>query len=740
MKQIIFFFIAIISLSVSHLYGQTNAIKSNRVTDTGVIGDTLKTQKQNDTISDLQQVEIIIKSSSRELKESAQTVSVVDTRNIQMQSTGSIGIITKVMGINVRQGGGLGAEASISINGLGGKQVKSFINGIPSAYLGSGLGIHVLPVSVIDRIEIYKGVVPIELGTDALGGAINIVTRKNVGNYLDASYAIGSFNTHKACINSFYQPESSAFFVSVNSFYNYSDNNYRIDADIPDEKGNPVRKKVKRFHDRYQNYLLSAETGITKRSWADLLSVVASYSGMNDQVQHNATNAEQPYGKVTQQENALYSAFKFQKYNLREKLDVKLYGAYNRISSLAVDTSVYTYTWDGKPYLFLGNPVIHPTTGERSSNRKLLFLNNINTIAQVNLKYKFNATAIVCANVISTIYERNGHDTIQEKYFGHNYFSTPEQMFKTVSGISFEKKWLHNKLTSVTSVKQYYYKANGFEINEGKEQVLISQAKSKTGWNEAFRFYVNERLMLRSSYEYATRLPDVSEAFGDFLDTKPNPGILPETSHNFNTGVLYTGKKVGLEVNGFFRNTDQIIYLKTSRFISQNQNLLKAQAKGLEAEVNYKPFECISFCINATYQDIRNKSRKENLGTGNNRYYNARMPNIPYLFGNAEVRFFKKQFLKKLQHIQIWWNTTYVHEFYLYWANDGDKDKKAIVPHQLTQNAGVSSEVIKDQLSISLEIFNLTDVATYDNFNIQKPGRNYSLKLRYFISKNNTVN
>lgn len=44
---------------------------------------------------------------------------------------------------------------------------------------GSGVSLANLPVNIIDRIEIYKGVVPASLGTDALGGAINIITKQD---------------------------------------------------------------------------------------------------------------------------------------------------------------------------------------------------------------------------------------------------------------------------------------------------------------------------------------------------------------------------------------------------------------------------------------------------------------------------------------------------------------------------------------------------------------------------------
>ena len=48
-----------------------------------------------------------------------------------------------------------------------------------------------------DRIEVYKGVVPVGFGTDAIGGVVNIVTNKQPGKwFMDASYSYGSFNTH----------------------------------------------------------------------------------------------------------------------------------------------------------------------------------------------------------------------------------------------------------------------------------------------------------------------------------------------------------------------------------------------------------------------------------------------------------------------------------------------------------------------------------------------------------------
>ena len=52
---------------------------------------------------------------------------------------------------------------------MSGKAVKFFIDGVPLEMLGKGVDLSTLPVNMADRVEIYKGVVPVHLSTDAMG-------------------------------------------------------------------------------------------------------------------------------------------------------------------------------------------------------------------------------------------------------------------------------------------------------------------------------------------------------------------------------------------------------------------------------------------------------------------------------------------------------------------------------------------------------------------------------------------
>ena len=152
----------------------------------------------------LQTVEVTGKSKTQRLREGALAVNAIDIRSIVSSINSISSIIDQTAGVKIREEGGIGSDFDLSINGMNGSSVRYFIDGVPMDTKGSGLTLANLPVSMIDHVEIYKGVVPTWLCSDALGGAVNIVTQRKKNNYLDVSYGFGSFHTHKADINGQY--------------------------------------------------------------------------------------------------------------------------------------------------------------------------------------------------------------------------------------------------------------------------------------------------------------------------------------------------------------------------------------------------------------------------------------------------------------------------------------------------------------------------------------------------------
>src|SRR5690606_25849188 len=127
-------------------------------------------------------------------------------------------------------------------------------DGIPMDNFGSSFQLNNIPINFAERVEVYKGVVPVWLGGDALGGAVNIVTKNQPGKYLDASYSYGSFNTHKTSVNAGYITDNG-FTMMLSAFQNYSDNSYLVNVrsyDFDTGKFYPA-ERTKRFHDAYRN-------------------------------------------------------------------------------------------------------------------------------------------------------------------------------------------------------------------------------------------------------------------------------------------------------------------------------------------------------------------------------------------------------------------------------------------------------------------------------------------------------
>lgn len=686
------------------------------------------TSTQQDTLkkpaTQLKPVQVSV-TSAGSLQQSNRAVTVIDAKKYYNRPATTLGLINQSPGVRVRQDGGLGSKADFSINGISGRQVKFFINGIPADFLGAGNRLNIFPVNAIDRIEVYKGVVPIELGSDALGGAVNIVTRQQLNSYTDASYSIGSFNTHKASVNT-YQSVHDHFFLQAGGFYNYSDNNYTITADVPDQFGNPKPQKVKRFHDRYRDYQLNAEAGIVKKNWADLFSINASYYGMDKDVQHNFVMTE-PYGAVTRNEHTWNAGIRYVKQQVLPRLNLSFYGNAGQIKEHFLDTSFNAYTWDGKVY------ERRIAYGEIASSRTNLLFTTHNLVGRLQLDYAADSNNKFSFSLTSTFFTRKGKDTIAERYYGQDFYGHRMQMQKNTAGLAWQH-YFTPRLTSTTAIKYYWYHAKGFTIDNMVFNPA-TQSKQQLGWSESLKYDLNRNWLLKLSYEYATRLPDEMEVFGDFSLIKANPSIQPENSHNLNLMARYSRPAFTAGLNGFFRFTDNIIFLQASPRSSQYRNLLKALSAGIEAEASYQFTPALAIWANGTFQHIINRSNKENTGNIDDRYYNRRLPNKPFLFANSEVQWTRRNLFRKNHTLQCWYGINYVNWFYLYWSNDGRRDTKAVIPTQFVQQAGISYALANNRAALSFEVHNLGNARVYDNFNVQLPGRAWTLKGRIFIDQ-----
>lgn len=84
--------------------------------------------------------------------------------------------LARSVGVQVRRSGSHGDFASVLIRGSSASQVGIFLDGIPLALGRGGLfDLSLVPLLSIARIDVFRGYLPAEFGSEGIGGAINLV-------------------------------------------------------------------------------------------------------------------------------------------------------------------------------------------------------------------------------------------------------------------------------------------------------------------------------------------------------------------------------------------------------------------------------------------------------------------------------------------------------------------------------------------------------------------------------------
>ncbi len=86
-------------------------------------------------------------------------------------------VVGSAAGVHVHRLGGLGDFSTIAIRGSAARQVEVYVDGVPlNPHGGSAVNLAELPLDAFERIEVYRSGAPVELGSAAMGGVVNLVT------------------------------------------------------------------------------------------------------------------------------------------------------------------------------------------------------------------------------------------------------------------------------------------------------------------------------------------------------------------------------------------------------------------------------------------------------------------------------------------------------------------------------------------------------------------------------------
>ena len=669
--------------------------------------------------TELEAVTVVGRSEVQEVNRQAYNVTAVDAKQLYNTTLDLAGALDRVSGIRVRESGGVGSSFNLSLNGFSGNHIRYFIDGIPMDNFGSSFQINNIPINAAERLEVYKGVVPIALGSDALGGAINIVTSERHRNYLDVSYSYGSFNTHRTVINAA-ATTNSGLTVQLSAFQNYSDNDYKVKVDAADIYTGAYAPGVwvRRFHDVYHNETAMVSVGVVKKKFADKLLFGITLGRNYKEIQTGARMVS-VFGAWHRKGDIVMPTFKYKKLDLIKGLDVTINANYNLGSEQNIDTMNVRYDW-------YGNSKPNGTSGERS--RSLYKYKNNNGLATAVLNYRLTDRQTIAMSDVFSTFNRKGSDELNPATI-----DPPRKTQKNVLGVSYTYS-LEDSL-SVAVFGKYIVQNNVVSAQNA------TASTQRLGYGIVATYFLTPALQMKASYELTNRMPEAMEIFGDVENQEGNPNLLPEQSNNINLGLTYSfavnnNNKFLVNANGVYRYSDNFIYNRLnnnqSRLVADNREGVRTY--GADGEVRYSYKRWLSAGATVTYQYLQNMQKIEPGYTGVSPVYLDQMPNIPYLFGNADVSVSFRDVIGTGNHLNIGYNMLYVHEFYLYWPSRGSD--KLTIPEQLSHDVNVVFSFKNGRYNVGLEGRNITNTLLYDNFSLQKPGRGFYAYFRGFLNRN----
>ena len=704
------------SYTVSFYYlGYQSISKKINITGQTHLSVSLKEEKQ-----EIGEIVFTAKTIAHQKKEEAMPVTVIDLSDMRGTVSSVQDILVKTVGVTIRSSGGVGGASRLSVRGLEGKRIGFFIDELPLSEQTDYIDINDIPVDMIDRIEIYKGVVPARFGGSSLGGAVNIVIREYPEKYADLSYGLESFNTHKLQAVFKRNLKEKGLTFGIGGGYTTADNNYTFES--------PYRKGlyITRNHDKFQKTLVGGSFKAHKW-WFDEIEVEALVTKTYKEIQGIEYDIREAHSRSLMA--GLATKLKKDNFFL-EGLNFDMLNGLVFTQMNFIDKATRRYEWDGSSYPTpsrYGGEVGYNFPSD-SDDRKFSFVN------KTNLEYLINEQHSLNFNTVLSIAKGTPKDELKKQSLGKQV-NFDSRMLSWVSGLTYDFRTSDDVFLNSLTGRYYLYTMHTQRAPlfvSGQYNVDLN--KSSFGISDALRYRFLPSFMGKLSVGHDVRIPTESELLGDGIAIVPSGDLLPERNTNINVGCLLdlVGKhpsNAQIELNLFYMHLKDMIRYTAGLIGAQYQNFGEMRTIGVEFEAKADILPSLYAYVNTTYQDLRDIRDYEPASTIPNPTKDKRMPNIPYLMGNIGLEFHRENlFGGNGQNTRLFLDYAFVEE-YFYDFEMTQLDKRRI-PRSTTFDLGFEHSFLNNKLFISGKIRNLTDQKVLTEFNRPLPGINGGVKLR----------
>jgi vitamin B12 transporter len=605
--------------------------------------------------------------------------SVVDIPSREAPIETTADVLSQEVGVQVQRFGGLGAFTTISIRGSSANQVPVYLDGIPlSQAQDQTVNLADLPLDSLERIEVYRGTVPVGFGGGGIGGVVNLVTRPpSPEPQTELSAGYGSFETRKAVATHTRQVAGTDVLAHVSYLGSTGNFTYFDDNGTPD---NPT-------DDTTTTRINNAFNAV------DMLARASHDFGdglRGDAVQEFLYKEQGVPGPGSTQ------------FSTPSLLGVRSL-TYLRVRKTAIAGAPV----DGAATLFgvYNLQEFNDPDGDFG-------------VAQATR----NQTALVGGNTTGTWFAPYGQalswftELAYEQFFPYNEFNTPlpkdgpdQTRLRLTLAAQDEISLVSGRVTLVPSLRYDHFRDDFSGVNIAN----VPDTPPQTSDLDLFTPSIGAEgriatwLVVRANIGRFQRAPNFAELFGNAGSVLGNADLQPETGINRDVGFILTWPSVRWLDSGrlqfvYFHNniSDLIAFEQANPKQFRPFNVGDARIAGEEVSADAGLLGHFGLELNYTHQDSENLSIDSPEGN--------QLPLLP-----ANELFVRPRLYND-------WGSVYYEYTYLS-DNPTDPDNFLVVPSRSIHNVGCTAQLLP-WLSAKFEAANITNADVRDLGNFPLPG------------------
>lgn len=509
----------------------------------------------------------------------------IDTRQHAEEIETVTDALAETAGVQVRRFGGLGSFSTVSIRGSSSNQVQIYFDGVPlSRARNETVNLADLPIDSLERIDVYRGTVPVAFGVGATGGIVNLVPRtpsEEAETQLSATY--GSFDTRKAVAS--HSQRIGNLGVLAHATYLGSDGDFPvlIDADTP-HQGSP--------HQRRRNNAFNSFAGLVRASYF-----------LDDNTQADLTSEsffKDEGVPGTDWPPLLHTSFK--------EFRSTTYGRIRRLGMVNGSTDAVVTVFGS----FLNEQFEDPQRefGAARSRR-----DDVSTLAGGNFSLTWRAPSMheigfftECAGE-----EFNGFDGARRP---ENREDPPQNRFRVSAALQDQIRFFDDRVVFVPTARYEHIEDQGSTFNlAGRPTGTFTASEDLWTPGAGLQIEVLDWLELRSNVSRLQRVPSFSERFGNRGSIQGNPNLDPEKGMLRDVGFrmhqpLEALPPAELQYAYFDNRIDDLIVILA---VPGPHPLRPANAdahvRGHELSLHSRPASWLEVDVNYTRQDAKNLAK-----------------------------------------------------------------------------------------------------------------------------------